>query len=182
MRFSNLVMAAFVGALLLAFAGGTASASVRININKTTQRMDVSVDGKHRYTWKVSTGKIGYGTPSGTYKPFRMEPTHFSTEWDDAPMPNSIFFTQRGHAIHGSYATRRLGSAVSHGCVRLAPGNAATLYSLVEREGMGNTTIVISGGLGGGLVEEFAPIGKEVKKLVPKVKKQFGDWLQDTRR
>lgn len=182
MRFGNLFKATFVGVFLVVFASATASASVRININKTTQRMDVSVDGKHRYTWKVSTGKIGYGTPSGTYRPFRMEPDHFSKEWDDAPMPHSIFFTQQGHAIHGSYYTKRLGTAVSHGCVRLSPGNAAKLYSLVAREGMGNTTIVITGGFGGGLAEEFAPIGKEVKKLVPKVKKQFGDWLQDVGR
>jgi lipoprotein-anchoring transpeptidase ErfK/SrfK len=181
MNRTNLLRAAFVGAFLAVFAATTASAGVLININKTTQRMTVSVDGKHRYTWKVSTGKFGYGTPSGTYKPFRMEPTHFSTEWDDAPMPNSIFFTGRGHAIHGSYHTRRLGQAVSHGCVRLAPGNAAKLYSLVAQKGMGNTTIVISGGLGG-LPQEFAPIGDEVKRLVPKVKKQFGDWLQETRR
>jgi lipoprotein-anchoring transpeptidase ErfK/SrfK len=182
MRFSNLFKAALAGAFLVVFAGATANAGVRININKTTQRMDVSVDGKHRYTWKVSTGKIGYGTPSGTYKPFRMEPDHFSREWDDAPMPHSIFFTPRGHAIHGSYYTRRLGTAVSHGCVRLAPGNAAKLYSLVAREGMGNTTIVITGGFGGGLVEEFAPIGQEVKKLVPKVKREFGDWLKEVGR
>jgi hypothetical protein len=181
MRFGNLFKAALIAAFLAVLGATTASAGVLVNINKTTQRMTVSVDGKHRYTWKVSTGKFGYGTPGGTYKPFRMEPDHFSKEWDDAPMPHSIFFTQRGHAIHGSYYTRRLGTAVSHGCVRLAPGNAAKLYSLVAREGMGNTTIVISGGLGG-LPEEFAPIGREVKKLVPKVKKQFGDWLEDVGR
>ncbi len=139
--------------------------------------MVVIIDGKQRYNWKVSTGKLGYSTPSGTYKPFRMEPDHFSKEWDDAPMPNSIFFTGRGHAIHGSYATRRLGTAASHGCVRLAPGNAATLYQLVASEGMGNTTISITGG-GLAFTDQLAPLGQGVKKLVPKVKKQFGDWLQ----
>jgi lipoprotein-anchoring transpeptidase ErfK/SrfK len=182
MRLHILLRAAFLGALLAMFAVTTASAGVLVNINKTTQRMDVSVDGKHRYTWKVSTGKFGYWTPSGTYTPFRMERTHFSTEWDDAPMPHSIFFTTRGHAIHGSYHTRRLGRAVSHGCVRLAPGNARTLFALVSQKGMGNTRIVVTGGVAGGLPEEFAPIGREVKKLVPKVKKQFGDWLQDVGR
>jgi lipoprotein-anchoring transpeptidase ErfK/SrfK len=182
MRLHILLRAAFLGALLAMFAVTTASAGVLVNINKTTQRMTVSVDGQHRYTWKVSTGKFGYWTPSGTYRPFRMEPTHFSTEWDDAPMPNSIFFTTRGHAIHGSYHTRRLGRAVSHGCVRLAPGNARTLFALVSQKGMGNTRIVVTGGVAGGLPEEFAPIGREVKKLVPKVKKQFGDWLQDVGR
>src|SRR5690606_25628357 len=102
--------------LLLAVAG-TASANVVITVNKATQRMTVAVDGKPRYNWPVSTGKVGYSTPSGSYRPFRLERDHRSTEWDDAPMPHSIFFTGRGHAIHGSY-DRRLGRAVSHGCVR----------------------------------------------------------------
>jgi lipoprotein-anchoring transpeptidase ErfK/SrfK len=164
-------------ASLVATIATGADASLLIKINKSTQRMQVIVDGQPRYSWKVSTGKLGYGTPSGTYTPFRMEPDHFSKEWDDAPMPHSIFFTGRGHAIHGSYYTKRLGRAVSHGCVRLAPGNAAVLYGLVAREGMGNTRIVISGGMGG-FAEEFAPVGQEVKRIVPKVKKQFGDWLQ----
>jgi len=71
---------------------------------------------------------------------------HFSKEWDDAPMPHSIFFTQRGHAIHGSYDTRHLGTAASHGCVRLNPANAAKLFALVQEQGVTNATVVISGG------------------------------------
>jgi hypothetical protein len=166
----------------LSLPAGAANATVDIKINKTAQRMTVAVDGVHRYTWKVSTGKFGYGTPSGSYRPFRMEPDHYSKEWDDAPMPHSIFFTQRGHAIHGSYHTGRLGRAVSHGCVRLSPANAAKLYALVSREGMSNTRIAISGGLGIGLGNDFAPIGREVKKLIPKVQRGFGDWLKDVGR
>jgi len=173
----------FAGALVLACAvtvgGGTATAGVDIHIDKSSQRMTVAVDGVRRYTWKVSTGKFGYATPSGTYRPFRLERDHFSREWDDAPMPHSIFFTYQGHAIHGSYS-RRLGRPASHGCVRLAPRNAATLYSLVSREGLGNTKITIAGGgiAAGGL----APIANGVNKAVPRVKRQFGDWLRDRRR
>ena len=115
-----------------------------IAIDKSSQRMSVSVDGVQKYVWPVSTGRPGYATPSGTFRPFRMEVDHFSEEWDDAPMPNSIFFTPQGHAIHGSLATRRLGTAASHGCVRLAPKNAATLYALVQAKGMFNTRILIS--------------------------------------
>jgi hypothetical protein len=65
-------------------------------------------------------------------------------------MPHSIFFTPVGHAIHGSPHTRRLGTPVSHGCVRLAPGNAAMLYALVQRAGMRNTKVVVMGGSGFG--------------------------------
>ena len=81
-----------------------------------------------------------------------MEKDHFSKEWDDAPMPHSIFFTDRGHAIHGSRETRRLGHTASRGCVRLSTANAATLYALVEQTGMANTEIVISGS-GGSLAD-----------------------------
>jgi hypothetical protein len=60
-------------------------------------------------------------------------------------MPFSIFFTPKGHAIHGSYDVKHLGSPASHGCVRLLPANAAKLYALVEKEGVLNTTVILTG-------------------------------------
>ncbi len=122
-----------------------ASAAILVEIDKSSQRMTVSQDGQRLYTWPVSTGKRGYSTPSGSYKAFRMEKDHFSREWDDAPMPHSIFFTQKGHAIHGSYEVKRIGTPASHGCVRLAPENAATLFSLVKADGVLNTQVVLTG-------------------------------------
>jgi len=123
-----------------------AAADILIVVDKSAQRMSVSVDGARRYVWKVSTGRSGYDTPSGSCQPFRLEADYFSKEWDDAPMPHAIFFTKVGHAIHGSYDTRELGSPVSHGCVRIAPENAALLFSLVQAEGLGRTKVIISGG------------------------------------
>ena len=61
-------------------------------------------------------------------------------------MPHSIFFTREGHAIHGSFETRHLGSAASHGCVRLSPRHAATLFALVRQQGLANTRVVVSNG------------------------------------
>jgi hypothetical protein len=134
-------------ACVLAFGVTTsiARANVLITIDKSAQSMSVSVDGMTRWIWPVSTGRSGYATPSGSFQPFRMEATHFSKEWDDAPMPHSIFFTQIGHAIHGTYEVSYLGTAVSHGCVRLSTANAAQLYQLVKQEGLPNTKIVITG-------------------------------------
>ena len=74
-----------------------------------------------------------------------MEKDHFSREWDDAPMPHSVFFTKQGHAIHGTDHVRNLGRPASHGCVRLERPNAAALFSLVKREGMANVRVVLSG-------------------------------------
>jgi hypothetical protein len=122
-----------------------ASAALLINVNKSTQTLTVSRDGEVLHRWPVSTGRTGFGTPSGSFTASRMEAEHFSREWDDAPMPHSVFFTQRGHAIHGTYDTKRLGSPVSHGCVRLAPANAVKLFALIKQEGLTNTRVVLSG-------------------------------------
>ncbi len=140
-----LLPASLLAAALALPCAAPARANVLVTIDKTTQRMSVAVDGDTRYVWPVSTGRPGYDTPNGTYHPFRMEADHFSKEWDDAPMPHSVFFTKIGHAIHGSLDTRHLGSAASHGCVRLSPEHASTLYALVEAEGLKDTTVVVAG-------------------------------------
>jgi lipoprotein-anchoring transpeptidase ErfK/SrfK len=141
--------AAILAAFVAVATSGAAWANILIVIDKTAQRMSVTVDGVQRYTWPVSTGRPGYSTPSGTFTPFRMEADHFSQEWDDAPMPHSIFFTRQGHAIHGSYHSG-LGAPRSHGCVRISPPNAAILYSLVQAEGLGKTKVVLTGTEAGG--------------------------------
>lgn len=132
-------------AVLIAASVAPASASVVVTIDKSTQRMTVEVDNHLRWMWPVSTGQPAHDTPNGRYTAFRMEADHFSKEWDDAPMPHSIFFSPTGHAIHGYLNTRRIGSPVSHGCVRLDPANAAKLYALVEQEGLPNTKVVVTG-------------------------------------
>jgi lipoprotein-anchoring transpeptidase ErfK/SrfK len=132
-----------VGVAILLVQFGSASANVVISIDVAAQRMTVNVDGTLRYTWPVSTGGPGYTTPPGSFSPIRLVAEHYSREWDDAPMPHSIFFTERGHAIHGTTSTASLGAPVSHGCVRLAPDNAALLYGLVEEKGLDSTEVEI---------------------------------------
>ena len=107
--------------------------------------MTVAVDGAQRYVWPVSTGRPGYDTPNGTYKPNRMDADHYSQEWDNAPMPHTIFFDLHGHAIHGFFDVKHLGLPVSHGCVRLAPANATILFDLVKAGGMANTSVIVAG-------------------------------------
>jgi L,D-transpeptidase catalytic domain len=152
MRPVTLLSAPLFAAALALSSAAPASAKILITIDQSTQHMTVSVDGEARYSWPVSTGRAGYGTPDGTFRPNRMELSHFSRRFDNAPMPHSIFFTAEGHAIHGSLDVGHLGSAASHGCVRLSPANATTLYALVQAEGMGNTTVRISGRIPAGPV------------------------------
>lgn len=124
--------------------------TVLIDVDKATQEMTVFVDGMQRYSWPVSTGMSGYSTPSGSYTPTSMNEIWYSKQWDNAPMPHAIFFTKKGHAIHGSLDTKHLGSAASHGCVRISPANATTLYTLVKETGLENVQVVLSGTTKGG--------------------------------
>ena len=134
-----------VPALLALLASAPAQAAVQIDIDKDTQTMTVAVDGVTKHRWPVSSGLPAHETPSGSFKAFRMEEDHYSKEWDDAPMPHSIFFTKKGHAIHGTDSVNRLGNPASHGCVRLSRAHAATLFALVKAEGVLNTTVSLTG-------------------------------------
>jgi lipoprotein-anchoring transpeptidase ErfK/SrfK len=89
-----LLPASLLAAALALPCAAPAHASILVTIDKTTQRMSIAVDGATRYVWPVSTGRPGYDTPNGTFRPFRMEADHFSKEWDDAPMPHSVFFSK----------------------------------------------------------------------------------------
>ncbi len=160
MRPVNILSGSLLAAALALPLAATAQANILITIDKTTQHMSVAVDGMPRYDWPVSTGRPGYDTPNGTFRPNRMDADHFSQEWDNAPMPHTIFFDMHGHAIHGFFDVKHLGLAVSHGCVRLSPANGATLFELVKAEGMANTTVVVAGqtpGRGPAMARQPAP-------------------------
>ena len=92
---ATLIAASFAAVLI-----GTAQAGILIKIDKSTQRMTVVQGGEPLYNWVVSTGRTGHARPSGSFTAFRMDADHYFKEWDDAPMPHSIFFTMTGVAIH----------------------------------------------------------------------------------
>src|SRR6202012_2261312 len=133
---------AVAGLMLITTA---AQAKIQITVDKNAQMMTVAVNGVERYQWPVSTGNPSHETPNGSFRTFRMEEDHYSKEFDDAPMPHAIFFTKEGHAIHGTDSEGRLGTPVSHGCVRLSRANATMLYALVQKEGVLKTTVTATG-------------------------------------
>ena len=116
-----------------------AAAQTDITISKSHQLMQVDSD-QGTYQWPVSTARRGYSTPSGTFHPYSLQPMHYSKKYDNAPMPHSIFFSG-GYAIHATPHVGNLGRPASHGCVRLSPTNARTLYEIVKHDP--NTTIRI---------------------------------------
>ncbi|MGH1417357.1 MAG: L,D-transpeptidase [Hyphomicrobiaceae bacterium] len=135
-------VAVFGGGLLITTTQTAEAAKVRVKISKGAQTMRVYVGGRLRHQWRVSTGRRGYRTPSGTYSPKRLHRMWYSRKYDNSPMPYSIFF-RGGYAIHGTNYISRLGRRASHGCIRLAPSNAARLFRLVKQYGSRNTRITI---------------------------------------
>ena len=126
--------------LLSALSSASAGIVARVDVSKQT--MTVSENGQVVHSWRVSTGKKGYNTPRGSYRPTRMHRMWYSRKYDNSPMPHSVFF-RGGYAIHGTNYVKSLGRPASHGCVRLAPGNARAFYNLVRAHGAGNTRIIV---------------------------------------
>ena len=116
--------------------------TVVARIDLSDQTMTVYVDEKLSYVFKVSTGRRGYGTPTGQWAAQWLSPRHRSKKYHDAPMPWSVFF-HGGYAVHGTTEVRRLGRPASHGCVRLHPSNAKIFYKLVQENGKENTLVSI---------------------------------------
>jgi lipoprotein-anchoring transpeptidase ErfK/SrfK len=139
----NVVAAALTGAVLLAGMNAAHAANQLVaRVSLSQQKMQVMVDGRTAFEWKVSTGRKGYRTPTGAYKPTRLHKMWYSKKYDNAPMPHSVFF-RGGYAVHATDAVKRLGQPASHGCVRLHPDHASDFFRLVETFGAGNTQIVI---------------------------------------
>lgn len=136
-----------VAAAVCLFLGlaAEARASVLVTISKSEQQMTVAVDGRELYRWPVSTGRPGYPTPAGTFRPHRLEESWFSRRFDSAPMPHSVFF-YFGYAVHGTNEESKLGQPVSHGCVRLNRGNAQVLFNLVKQHGFAQSRVVVTEG------------------------------------
>ncbi len=119
------------------------SGHLSITIDISTQQMIVADNGRTIYSFDVSTGRPGHATPTGHFHPVRMNQIWYSSKYENAPMPWSIFF-HGGYAIHGTTDIRHLGHVASHGCVRLHPDNAKALYALVKQYGMQNTDVILT--------------------------------------
>ena len=138
------LLATAVAFLLVLFQAQTAlSANLVAKVSLSSQTMIVTQNGVVKYRWRVSTGRKGYGTPTGSWSAKWVSRNHRSRKYNNAPMPFAVFF-KGGYAVHATYETKRLGRPASHGCVRLHPNNAATFFQMASRNGLSNTRIVIS--------------------------------------
>lgn len=130
-------------------------AAVDVRVDLSSQRMIVTTDDGDSYVWAISSGRGSYRTPTGRYRAQWLDRNHRSSRYYNAPMPYSVFF-RGNYAIHGTNEVRRLGQPASHGCIRLHTANAAKLFSLVQRHGLKQTNITISGSPGKKAKKAFA--------------------------
>jgi hypothetical protein len=167
-----------VAVVALLGVASPAHADLLVNISKSQQRVSVTIDGTEAYRWAVSTGRRGHDTPAGNFRPQRLERHWYSRQYEMTPMPWAMFF-HRGYAMHATTEVTNLGRVASHGCVRLRPDNAATLYSLVRRQGMANTKIVVlNGALPPLRNPPAAPPAPNVKPQEPGMAAVDGDAVQ----
>jgi lipoprotein-anchoring transpeptidase ErfK/SrfK len=121
-------------------------ATVQITVDLSAQRLRYTAPGSSA-TFKISSGLMPeHGTPGSgrCYAPDFMEEMHYSSLYNKAPMPNSIFFNGN-IALHATEAEWKLGQPASHGCIRLSKANARTLYGVVKAAGKANASICVIG-------------------------------------
>lgn len=120
--------------LLMDGSGGTAT--LWIDVNLSSQYMRVYRGNTVIGETYVSTGRYGFETPPGTFYINWKLPSQTMTgvlggEYYYVPdVPWVMYFTDRGHAIHGAYWHNNFGYPMSHGCVNLPVDFAAWLYGI----------------------------------------------------
>lgn len=110
-------------------------AEPRVDTGSCPATADACVDLDGQRAWLQDNGRITFGpvgalggragseTPRGTFHVTRKVKDEVSREFNNAPMPNAVYFTNNGHAFHaGSLATR------SAGCIHLDDAAAAAFF------------------------------------------------------
>jgi lipoprotein-anchoring transpeptidase ErfK/SrfK len=113
---------------------GTAKAQKAIVVSIGHQMLWVYKGQKVVSSSYVSTGRAGFDTPVGSYAVLTKLPSQtmegvIGGEYYNVPdVPSVLYFTNSGHALHGTYWHNSFGTPMSHGCVNLPLDVAAWLY------------------------------------------------------
>ena len=122
-----------------------------IVISLAEQRL-YAYSGTELVAWSnVSTGKAGHETPVGTFKITQKHIDHYSSIYNNAPMPYFMRLTNDGVGLH---AGQLPGYAASHGCIRLPMGMVKELY---QHTPSGTEVHVIAGPVDPGYVAGKSP-------------------------
>ena len=140
MRYRRAALGRWIVVILLAVAAlatpamGSARAQKSIVVSISHQMLWAYKGDKVALSSYVSTGKAGFETPLGSYTVLTKLPSQtmegvIGGEYYNVPdVPSVLYFTNRGHALHGTYWHNNFGSPMSHGCVNLPLDVAAWLY------------------------------------------------------
>lgn len=111
-----------------------------IDINLSTQSLTAYEGNTPVFNTLVSTGST-FPTPVGTYHiQYKVQSQRMTGPGYDLPnVPWVMYFTNRGHAIHGVYWHNNFGHPMSHGCVNMRPSEAQWLYNFTPN---GATVVV----------------------------------------
>lgn len=109
---------------------------VWVDVNLSTQYMTIYQGNNVLLELYVSTGTPGWETPTGTFYINRMLVSDTMVgavageSWYVPDVPHAMYFTDQGHAIHGTYWHNNFGVPMSHGCVNMPEWAAEYLYSI----------------------------------------------------
>lgn len=134
-----------------AVAGATEAAPVSLKVDVSERRLYVVAEGEVIESYPVAVGKPGHATPRGSYSVRRIiwNPRWVppEAEWakEKTPKPPGhpenpmgrvkIFFRDPDYYLHGTNATETLGSAASHGCVRMRNSDIIEVAQLLMDHG-----------------------------------------------
>jgi hypothetical protein len=107
-------------------------------VNLKTQRATLYRNGVPIGASTASTGRPGYETPTGVFTILQKQVEHYSSKYDNAPMPYMQRLTWYGIALHGGNLP---GYPASHGCIRLPAGFAKLLYGETR---LGMTVVIMN--------------------------------------
>ena len=130
---------------------GDAPVALELEVSVGAREMRVMENGEVVRTYAVAVGKSDYPTPQGQFSigrviwnprwvppksPWARDKTAKEPGDPDNPMGKAkLFFQEPDYYIHGTNAEESLGSAASHGCVRMANGDVVKLAELVMEHG-----------------------------------------------
>ena len=119
------------------------SYSLYIKIGIFRQVMRVYRENRLVYKWPVSTGRSGFETPLGTYRPIFIRENYNSRVCNRMFLKNVIFL-KNDLAIFGASTDRPLKRADAYRCIKLGKRNSKKLYNLVQQYGKRRVKIKIT--------------------------------------
>ena len=105
-------------------------------VNLKSQRAVLYRNGVPIGATTVSTGRPGRDTPTGIFTILQKEVEHYSSKYDNAPMPFMERLTWQGVALHAGHLP---GYPASHGCIRMPADFAKLLYGSTK---LGMTVVI----------------------------------------